>query len=103
MPRVCPQPRSWTGVRGRRLRTCVHHRGSADGHDTIVPVTESGRQTPWSCPEGSVGHDESVKGYSVEATDGQVGTVSWASYAPGESYLVVSYRDGHHEVHTVVR
>jgi hypothetical protein len=56
----------------------------------------------WSFPEGSVGHDESVKGYAVEATDGHVGTVSWASYAPGESYLVVSYRDGHHETHHVV-
>jgi hypothetical protein len=56
----------------------------------------------WSFPEGSVGHDESVKGYAVEATDGEVGTVSWASYAPGESYMVVSYRDGHHETHHVV-
>ena len=56
----------------------------------------------WSFPEGSVGHDESVKGYAVEATDGQVGTVSWASYAPGESYMVVTYRDGHEDAHHVV-
>jgi hypothetical protein len=65
-------------------------------------VTETGQQTTWSFPEGSVGHDESVKDYAVEATDGQVGTVSWASYAPGESYMVVSYRDGHHDTHHVV-
>lgn len=54
--------------------------------------------TAWSFPEGSVGHDESVKGYAVEATDGPVGTCSWASYKPGESYLVVSYGDTHHVV-----
>jgi hypothetical protein len=65
-------------------------------------VTEPEERTGWSFPEGSVGHDESVKGYAVEATDGHVGSVSWASYAPGESYMVVSYRDGHHDVHHVV-
>jgi hypothetical protein len=65
-------------------------------------VTETEGRAGWSFPEGSVGHDESVKGYALEATDGQVGSVSWASYAPGESYLVVSYRDGHHDAHHVV-
>jgi hypothetical protein len=65
-------------------------------------VAETGERTSWSFPEGAVGHDESVKGYAVEATDGHVGSVSWASYAPGESYLVVSYRDGVHVVHHVV-
>jgi hypothetical protein len=65
-------------------------------------VSESAEETIWSFPEGSVGHDESVKGYAVEATDGQVGTVSWASYAPGESYMVVTYRDNHADVHHVV-
>ncbi len=65
-------------------------------------MTEEGQGASWSFPEGSVGHDESVKGYAVEATDGRVGTVSWASYKPGESYMVVSYRDGHHETHHVV-
>jgi hypothetical protein len=35
------------------------------------------------------GHD-SVKGFKVVATDGNCGRVSWASYAPGESYLVVT-------------
>jgi hypothetical protein len=35
------------------------------------------------------GH-ESVKGFAVRATDGRAGRVSWASYASGESYLVVT-------------
>jgi hypothetical protein len=65
-------------------------------------VSEPGERTTWSFPEGSVGHDESVKGYEIEATDGPVGTCSWASYKPGESYMVVSYGHGHNEVHHVV-
>jgi hypothetical protein len=65
-------------------------------------VTETDAAASWNFPEGSVGHDESVKGYALEATDGQVGSVSWANYAPGESYMVVSYRDDGHEVHHVV-
>ena len=65
-------------------------------------MEEQAQQATWSFPEGSVGHDESVKGYAVEATDGQVGTVSWASYAPGESYMVVSYRDGHDDASGIV-
>jgi hypothetical protein len=65
-------------------------------------VTETGERTLWSFPEGSVGHDDSVKGYEVEAKDGRVGTVSWANYKAGESYLVVSYREGHHDTHHVV-
>jgi len=65
-------------------------------------VTETEGRAGWSFPEGSVGHDQSVKGYALEATDGQIGSVSWASYAPGESYMVVSYHDGHHDVHHVV-
>jgi hypothetical protein len=56
----------------------------------------------WSFPEGSVGHSDSVKGYACEAKDGNVGTVSWASYKPGESYMVVSYREGRHDTHHVV-
>ena len=63
---------------------------------------ETDERSAWTFPAGSVGHDESVKGYAVEATDGTIGSVSWASYAPGESYMVVSYRDGHDEVHHVV-
>jgi hypothetical protein len=56
----------------------------------------------WSFPAGMIGHDDSVKDFEVEATDGHAGKVSWASYAPGESYLVVSQRHHLHEVHHVV-
>jgi hypothetical protein len=35
------------------------------------------------------GHD-SLKGFRLVGSDGPVGKVSWASYAPGESYLVVT-------------
>ena len=66
-------------------------------------MTETGQErTLWSFPEGSVAHDESVKGYAVEATDGVCGTVSWASYKPGESYLVVSYSERGDHTHHVV-
>jgi hypothetical protein len=44
----------------------------------------------WTFPEGTVGHSDSVKGYRVDASDGTVGKVEWADYAPGESYLVVA-------------
>ena len=56
----------------------------------------------WTFPEGAVSHDQSVKGYHVEAKDGHLGTVSWADYKPGESYLVVSYRHHLREAHHVV-
>ena len=56
----------------------------------------------WSFPEGMLSSDDSVKGFRVEATDGHVGKVSWASYAPGESYLVVSHMHHLHETHHVV-
>jgi hypothetical protein len=56
----------------------------------------------WTFPDGAVGHDQSVKDYRVEATDGHVGTVSWADYAPGESYLVVSHRHHLRSAHHVV-
>jgi hypothetical protein len=46
--------------------------------------------------------DESIKDFQVEANDGHAGKVSWASYAPGESYLVVSHLHHLHEVHHVV-
>jgi len=46
--------------------------------------------------------DDSIKGFRVEARDGHAGKVSWASYAPGESYLVISLlrhlREAHHVV-----
>jgi hypothetical protein len=58
-----------------------------------------GRDTAlWTFPEGSVGHSDSVKGYDVEGSDAHVGTVSWADYKPGESYLVVSCFHDHHVV-----
>jgi hypothetical protein len=39
---------------------------------------------------GVLGGRDSIKGLAVRATDGRAGRVSWASYAPGESYLVVT-------------
>ncbi|HEY2372375.1 MAG TPA: hypothetical protein VGH82_07485 [Gaiellaceae bacterium] len=48
----------------------------------------------WTFPEGSVGHSDSVKGYRVDCSDEAVGTVAWADYKPGESYLVVDVGDG---------
>ena len=68
----------------------------------IRRVAETEESTLWSFPAGAVTHDQSVKGYTVEATDGEVGTVSWACYKDGESYLVVSYRDGGDDTHHVV-
>ena len=56
----------------------------------------------WSFPDGLVGPDESVKGFRVEASDGAEGHVAWASYAPGESYVVVTLRHHLHEKHHVV-
>jgi hypothetical protein len=44
-----------------------------------------------------LGPDDTVKEFGVEASDGRAGKVSWASYAPGESYLVVSV--SHHLEH----
>jgi hypothetical protein len=44
----------------------------------------------WTFPEGMVGHHDSLKGFRVEAVDGDAGNVAWASYAPGESYLVLT-------------
>jgi hypothetical protein len=35
------------------------------------------------------GHD-SVKGFKAVGTDGGAGRISWGSYAPGESYLVIT-------------
>jgi len=49
---------------------------------------------------GVLGAHDSVKGFRVVASDGRAGRVSWASYAPGESYLVVTLgvRRKHHVV-----
>jgi hypothetical protein len=56
----------------------------------------------WSFQSGMIGPDESIKGFGVEASDGQAGKVSWASYAPGESYLVVNLLHHLREAHRVV-
>jgi hypothetical protein len=46
--------------------------------------------------------DDSIRGFRVEARDGPAGKVSWASYAPGESYLVIGLLRHLHETHHVV-
>lgn len=63
---------------------------------------EKGSPGLWSFPEGMLGPDDSVKGFRVEASDGHAGKVSWANYAPGESYLVISLIHRLHEAHHVV-
>ena len=55
----------------------------------------------WSFPKGMLGPDDSVRGFRVEANDGHAGKVSWASYTPGESYLVVSLTHHLRETHHV--
>ncbi len=40
--------------------------------------------------EGVFAGHASVKGFRLVASDGRSGRISWASYAPGESYLVVT-------------
>ena len=52
----------------------------------------------WSFPDGILGPDDSVKSFRVETSDGHEGKVAWASYAPGESYLVVGIGHRHHVV-----
>jgi len=56
----------------------------------------------WSFPDGVLGEGASIKDFEAEASDGHAGKVSWASYAPGESYLVISHLHHLHEVHHVV-
>jgi hypothetical protein len=68
----------------------------------VPVVSAAGRSDRWTFPAGAVGHDQSCKGYRVDASDGHLGAVSWASYAPGESYLVVTYRHHLREAHHVV-
>src|SRR5580765_5436324 len=60
------------------------------------------RSELWSFREGTLNPKDSVKNFRVEASDGHAGKVSWASYAPGESYLVVSHMHHLHETHHVV-
>ena len=56
----------------------------------------------WSFREGMLSTNDSVKNFRAEASDGRAGKVSWASYARGESYLVVSHMHHLHETHHVV-
>jgi hypothetical protein len=60
------------------------------------------RSELWSFREGTLSPKDSVKNFRVEASDGYAGKVSWASYAPRESYLVVSHMHHLHETHHVV-
>jgi hypothetical protein len=60
------------------------------------------RSELWSFREGTFSPKDSIKNFRVEASDGHAGNVSWASYAPGESYLVVSHMHHLHETHHVV-
>jgi len=62
----------------------------------------SSERTLWTFPAGALEGHDSVKGYDVQCPDGHLGTVSWADYKPGESYLVVSYKHHLREVHHVV-
>ena len=59
-------------------------------------------ESTWDFPPGAVSADQSVKGYRAEAKDGHAGEVSWAVYAPGESYLVVTRHPHLHGKHHVV-
>lgn len=45
---------------------------------------------PRTFRDGVLGGHDSVKGFRVVAADGRAGRVSWATYRPGDSYLVVS-------------
>lgn len=50
---------------------------------------------------GVLGAHESVKGFRVMASDGRAGHVAGASYAPGESYLIVTLGRFSHKHHVV--
>ena len=58
----------------------------------LVVDPDDSRRSMWSFRSGLIGTDGSVKGFDAEATDGRIGKVAWASYVPGESYLVVTVR-----------
>jgi hypothetical protein len=53
----------------------------------------------WTFPAGAIDPSDSVKGYRVDCSDGEVGKVAWADYKPGESYLVIDV--GHRRHHLV--
>ena len=56
----------------------------------------------WTFRADVIGRAASVKGFEVEASDGPCGRVAWASYAPGESYLVVTVRHHLHPTHHII-
>jgi hypothetical protein len=45
---------------------------------------------PRSFRKGVLGNHAAVKGFRLVGSDGPAGRVSWASYAPGERYLVTT-------------
>jgi len=45
---------------------------------------------PRTFPPGVLEGHDSIKGFRLVASDGPIGKVAWASYAQGESYLVVT-------------
>jgi hypothetical protein len=51
------------------------------------PIDTRSERTLWTFPAGSLDAHDSVKGYDVHCSDGGLGTVSWADYKPGESYV----------------
>lgn len=59
---------------------------SRDDPDVESSVVEGAR----TFQRGVLGGHDSVKGFAVIGSDGRAGRVSWASYAPAESYLVVT-------------
>jgi len=65
-------------------------------------MVETRHPTLWSFPAGWAMEEQGVKGYAVEATDGHLGGVAWASYEPGESYLVVSDHYCHDDAYYVL-
>ncbi|HEU5214272.1 MAG TPA: hypothetical protein VFU30_01895 [Gaiellaceae bacterium] len=66
-------------------------------------MAETVHQTPWTFPGGSADPGQSVKGYAVaEAGAGHLGTVLWATYRPGKSYLVVRHGEAPDGAHVIV-
>ncbi len=57
--------------------------------DSLEPTATSGLQSTSGGGAGAQEPGEDLAGFDVEATDGSIGTVSDATYGPGESYLVV--------------
>jgi hypothetical protein len=65
-------------------------------------MTNGQDQRVWSFPDGMIDPEDSIKGFRVEANDEDAGKVSWASYAPGESYLVIAVSHHLRKAHHVV-